>query len=169
MPHLRDDLGLWPVVIALVLIGVGFDVANRNYLSARNLSNLVLQTGTLSMLTVGVMLVLLLGEIDLSIGAVSGVTASFMGLLSALHGWPAWAAIAVASSSSWVPGKYRYTVCRVTPRARATSAIRMAEPRSPMILSAAFRIRSIASSSEAGVFPPQPWLRIVSDRHAGSR
>ena len=99
MPHLRDDLGLWPVVIALVLIGVGFDVANRNYLSARNLSNLVLQTGTLSMLTVGVMLVLLLGEIDLSIGAVSGVTASFMGLLSALHGWPAWAAIAVAIGS----------------------------------------------------------------------
>lgn len=87
------DLGLWPVIIALVIIGVGFFLANEAYLSPRNLSNLAMQTATLAVLTLGVMLVLLLGEIDLSVGAVSGITASLMGILSALAGWPAWAAI----------------------------------------------------------------------------
>lgn len=94
--RMADDLGLWPVIIGLVLIAVGFQVANDAFISPRNLSNLVLQTGTLSVLTLGVMLVLLLGEIDLSIGAVSGLTASLMGVVSALHGWPAWAAIGLA-------------------------------------------------------------------------
>jgi D-xylose transport system permease protein len=92
----RSDLGRWPVVVALALIAVGFQLANDAFLSPRNLSNLVLQTATLAILTLGVMLVLVLGEIDLSIGAVSGFTACIMGILSALHGWPAWAAIVVA-------------------------------------------------------------------------
>ncbi|MFT4279974.1 sugar ABC transporter permease [Microbacterium sp.] len=92
----RGELGLWPVLVALLLIGVGFQLANDAFLSPRNLSNLVLQTGTLAVLTLGIMLVLLLGEIDLSIGAVSGLTASVMALLSASAGWPAWAAILIA-------------------------------------------------------------------------
>lgn len=90
------ELGLWPVIIALVIIAVGFNLANDAFLSPRNLSNLAMQTATLAVLTLGVMLVLLLGEIDLSVGAVSGITASLMGILSALAGWPAWAAILVA-------------------------------------------------------------------------
>ena len=90
---LRRDLGLWPVIIGLVIIAVGFQFANDAFLSSRNLSNMILQTAVLAILTLGVMLVLLLGEIDLSIGAVSGLTAAIMGVLSALAGWPAWAAI----------------------------------------------------------------------------
>jgi D-xylose transport system permease protein len=96
LPALNGDLGLWPVVIGLVIIAVGFQAANDAFLSSRNLSNLILQTGTLVVLTLGVMIVLLLGEIDLSIGAVSGVTACVMGIASALYGWPAWAAIGLA-------------------------------------------------------------------------
>jgi D-xylose transport system permease protein len=92
----RGELGRWPVVVALALIAVGFQLANDAFLSPRNLSNLMLQTATLAILTLGVMLVLVLGEIDLSIGAVSGFTACIMGILSALAGWPAWAAIVVA-------------------------------------------------------------------------
>lgn len=92
----RGELGLWPVLIAILLIAIGFELANDAFLSPRNLSNLVLQTGTLAILTLGIMLVLLLGEIDLSIGAVSGLTASIMALLSASAGWPAWAAILTA-------------------------------------------------------------------------
>ena len=96
MRQRRGDLGRWPVVVALALIAAGFQIANDAFLSSRNLSNLVLQTGTLAILTLGVMLVLVLGEIDLSIGAVAGLTACIMGLLSAVAGWPAWAAILVA-------------------------------------------------------------------------
>src|SRR5437763_16750985 len=75
------ELGLWPVIGALVLIGIAFNILNPAFLTARNLSNLVLQTATLGTLTLGIVLVLLLGEIDLSIGAVSGLTACVMALL----------------------------------------------------------------------------------------
>ncbi|MCU1636361.1 MAG: inner-rane translocator, partial [Cryobacterium sp.] len=101
---MRGDLGLWPVVIGLVIIAVGFQLANDAFLSSRNMSNLVLQTGTLSILTLGVMLVLLLGEIDLSIGAVSGLTACLMGIASANAGWPAWAAVLLAIGAGAVIG-----------------------------------------------------------------
>ncbi len=93
LDFLRRDLGLWPVIIGLIVIAIGFQLANDAFLSSRNLSNMILQTAVLAILTLGVMLVLLLGEIDLSIGAVSGLTAAIMGALSALAGWPAWAAI----------------------------------------------------------------------------
>jgi D-xylose transport system permease protein len=92
----KGELGLIPVAVGLVLIAVGFHIANDAFLSSRNLSNLVLQAATLSVLTLGVMLVLLIGEIDLSVGAVSGVTATAMAMLSALAGWPAWASIGAA-------------------------------------------------------------------------
>ncbi len=92
----KGELGLVPVAIGLVLIAIGFHIANDAFLSSRNLSNLVLQAATLSVLTLGVMLVLLIGEIDLSVGAVSGVTATAMAMLSALAGWPAWASIGAA-------------------------------------------------------------------------
>lgn len=101
---LRGDLGLWPVLIGLAVIAIGFQIANDAFLSPRNLSNLVLQTAVLAILTLGVMMVLLLGEIDLSVGAVSGLTASVMGILSALAGWPAWAAILVAVACGGIIG-----------------------------------------------------------------
>lgn len=94
--RVAGDLGLIPVVVGLILIAVGFQLANENFLSSRNLSNLILQTATVAVLTLGVMLVLLLGEIDLSIGAVSGIAASVMAVVSVVYGWPAWAAIGLA-------------------------------------------------------------------------
>ena len=70
----------------------------------------MLQSATLAILTLAVMLVLVLGEIDLSVGAVSGLTACIMGLLSALAGWPAWAAILVAlalgAAIGWTQGAW---------------------------------------------------------------
>jgi len=77
------DLGLLPVIIALLLIWVIFEVVNPNFLSGRNLSNLILQIATIGMLGVGETFILLLGEIDLSIAAISGVCAAVLVLLSA--------------------------------------------------------------------------------------
>lgn len=91
----NGDLGLWPVIAALLVIGVAFDIANPAFLSARNLTNLASQTATLGTLTLGIVLVLLVGEIDLSIGSVSGFTSAVMALLL-LDDWPTYAAIAVA-------------------------------------------------------------------------
>jgi D-xylose transport system permease protein len=64
-----------------------FQIANDRFLSAINLSNLALQIAAVATISIGVVLVLLLGEIDLSVGAVSGLAAGVMAVLSVQHGW----------------------------------------------------------------------------------
>ena len=66
---------------------------------------------------------------------------------------------AAATSSASVLGKYRYTVWRVTPSVRATSAMEKSAPRASIALPAASRMRVMASSSVAGADPDQPWVR----------
>ena len=62
----RGELGTLPVVTALVIIAVFFQLENSNFLSTRNLYYLTLQFASLSMYALGAMLVLLIAEIDLS-------------------------------------------------------------------------------------------------------
>jgi D-xylose transport system permease protein len=87
--------GSWPVVIGLLFIWLCFQALNSNFLTARNLSNLVLQSGVVGTLGIGIVLVLLLGEIDLSLGAVCGVCASILGVLITNLHWPGIPAILV--------------------------------------------------------------------------
>src|ERR1700716_824314 len=84
---LSGDLGFLRVLIILVLIWAIFYSQNDRFLSAQYLTNLVLQITAIGLISVGVVLVLLLGEIDLSVGAVSGLCAGIMAVLSAKHGW----------------------------------------------------------------------------------
>lgn len=93
---LRNDLGFIPVLITLVVIGIFFAITtNGVFLEPGNLSNLVLQIGSIGIDGVGVTFVLLLGEIDLSVAAVGTFGAVVMGILSARAGLPGWEAIAV--------------------------------------------------------------------------
>ena len=64
-----------------------FQFENDRFLSAINLTNLTLQIAAIGTISVGVVLVLLLGEIDLSVGAVSGLAAGVMAVLQVKHGW----------------------------------------------------------------------------------
>ncbi|MDX6607331.1 MAG: D-xylose transport system permease protein [Solirubrobacterales bacterium] len=82
----RGELGVLQVLIGLALIWTVFQLANDRFLSAVNLTNLMLQITAVGTISVGVVLVLLLGEIDLSIGAVSGLAAGVMGVLTVQHG-----------------------------------------------------------------------------------
>lgn len=93
----RDaDWGPVPVIVGLLVIWLIFQLLNENFLSARNLSNLVLQVGVVGMLSLAVVLVLLIGEIDLSLGTLAGMCAALMAVLLTNEGWPVWAAIAAA-------------------------------------------------------------------------
>jgi D-xylose transport system permease protein len=92
----RGDLGFLPVIVALIAIAVIFYLANPLFLVPRNLSNLSLQVGVLGVMTLGITLVLLIGEIDLSTGSLSGLCAVVMVLLSSRHGQPAFVAILAA-------------------------------------------------------------------------
>jgi D-xylose transport system permease protein len=89
----RGELGVLQVVIALALIWAIFQIANNRFLTAVNLTNLMLQVTAVGIISIGVVLVLLLGEIDLSIGAVSGLCAAIMAVLTVQHGWSPWLAI----------------------------------------------------------------------------
>ena len=67
-----------PVVIGLIVIVIVFQSLNSTFLNPFNLVNLLLQIAALGILATGVTLVLMLGEIDLSIGSVSGVAAAIL-------------------------------------------------------------------------------------------
>ena len=83
----EGELGSLRVLIVLAIIWTIFAFANENFLTAINLTNLTLQIAAVGTISVGVVLVLLLGEIDLSVGAVSGLAAACMAVLSVKHGW----------------------------------------------------------------------------------
>jgi D-xylose transport system permease protein len=92
----EGELGSLPVVVGLILIWVFFSFKEENFLTAGNITNLMLQVTGFGIIATGVVLVLLLGEIDLSVGIVSGLAASVMAVLSVSHGWNAYAAILAA-------------------------------------------------------------------------
>jgi D-xylose transport system permease protein len=92
----QGDLSSVRVVLGLVVIAIIFQVQEPRFLSAQNLTNLMLQITTIGLISVGVVYVLLLGEIDLSVGAVSGLSAAVMAVLSVSHGWNPYLAIAAA-------------------------------------------------------------------------
>ena len=77
------------MVIGLVVIWTIFTIANDRFLTAGNLVNLSLQIAATGMISIGVVLVLLLGEIDLSVGIVSGLCAGVMAVLAEQQGWAA--------------------------------------------------------------------------------
>ena len=92
----QGDLSSVRVVLGLIVIAIIFQVQEDRFLSAQNLTNLMLQITTIGLISVGVVYVLLLGEIDLSVGAVSGLSAAVMAVLSVSHGWNPYLAIAAA-------------------------------------------------------------------------
>jgi D-xylose transport system permease protein len=90
----EGELGSLRVLIVLAIIWTVFALANDSFLTSINLTNLALQTAGLGMISVGVVLVLLLGEIDLSVGAVSGLCAAIVAVLSVKQGWNPYLAMA---------------------------------------------------------------------------
>jgi D-xylose transport system permease protein len=92
----QGDLASLRVVIGLALIWVIFQSQNDRFLSAENLTNLMLQITATGLISIGVVYVLLLGEIDLSVGAVSGLAAAVMAVLNVKHGWNPYLAIVAA-------------------------------------------------------------------------
>jgi D-xylose transport system permease protein len=85
-----------PALVGLAVIWTYFELQQTTFLSARNLSNLVLQIGVTGTLAVGIVLVLLLSEIDLSVGSISILCSAVLGSLLVNNGWPwYWALVAM--------------------------------------------------------------------------
>jgi D-xylose transport system permease protein len=98
------DLGSIPVVIGLAVIWLIFTSLNSNFLTAGNLSDMsVAMVGT-GMIAVGIVFVLLLGEIDLSVGSVSGVAGASFAVLNVTNGMNEWLAFVLAILTGTVAG-----------------------------------------------------------------
>jgi D-xylose transport system permease protein len=90
------ELGSMPVIIGLLVICVVFQSLNSNFLSAQNLNDITVTMVGTGMISVGIVFVLLLGEIDLAVGSVSGASSAIAAVLAVNQGWPEWAAVLFA-------------------------------------------------------------------------
>ncbi|MGX1762147.1 sugar ABC transporter permease [Streptomyces lydicus] len=98
------ELGSVPVALGLIVVWIIFESLNESFLSPRNLSNLTVDIVGTGMIAVGVVFVLLLGEIDLSVGSVSGLAAAVFAVLTVNHGVPEGLALLVAVLGGTVIG-----------------------------------------------------------------
>lgn len=110
--HIRDyldrvrggDLGALPAVIGLVVLCGVFSTLRPAFLSPINFANLFTQGAAVAVIAMGLIFVLLLGEIDLSAGFASGVCAAVLGVLLTNEGWPWYTAVLAAMVTGVIIG-----------------------------------------------------------------
>ncbi|MBE3015190.1 ABC transporter permease [Microbispora sp. NEAU-D428] len=98
------ELGALPAVFGLVILCVVFSVLRPAFLSAVNFANLFTQGAAVAVIAMGLIFVLLLGEIDLSAGFASGVCAAVLAVMLTLQGWPWYLAVLAAMVTGAVIG-----------------------------------------------------------------
>ena len=100
------ELGSLPIIVGLVVIAVVFGILDNTFFVERNFTNLLLQMAPFATIAIGVVFVLLIGEIDLSVAYVSAVGGVMMTLLlrPEASNWPWWAAIIFALMCTTVIG-----------------------------------------------------------------
>ena len=93
--QLTADFSVLPVGISLLFLSIIFQTLNHRFLSGENLANLISQNVPLALIATGSVLMLLIGEIDLSVGVVSGLCASVVVTLNVTKGWSPLSSIAI--------------------------------------------------------------------------
>ncbi|MDX6205433.1 MAG: D-xylose transport system permease protein [Frankiales bacterium] len=91
------EVGSMPVVVGLVALSLFFQSQNSNFLTAGNLTNLLVQGSGVAMIAMGVVFVLLIGELDLSVGSMAGVGGAVLArTVTGPHPHAWWIAIVLA-------------------------------------------------------------------------
>ena len=98
------DLGSLPVIVGLAIIWTIFQSINPIFLSSTNLINMLFDASTIGVISLGIVCILMVGEIDLSVGSVSGFASAIVGVLWVNQGWPVGLAIAAAVATGAVIG-----------------------------------------------------------------
>ena len=104
--------GVLPVVLAIVVVAISFQIANSKFLSAQNLVNLFEQSTIYMLLAIAEIFALLLGEIDLSVGLVMGLSSVVVAELVQPTGanLPWWVAIILTLIASCAVGALQGTL-----------------------------------------------------------
>ncbi len=98
------DLGMLPVAVGLVVISLVFTALNPVFLAPNNLVNLLFDCATVGVISLGIVCVLILGEIDLSVGSMSGLASAIIGVLWVNAGVPLVFAILLALGTGALVG-----------------------------------------------------------------
>mgnify|MGYP000356061538 CR=1 FL=1 len=98
------DLGMLPVALGLIIISTVFSILNPVYLAPNNLVNMLFDCATVGIISLGIVCVLLLGEIDLSVGSMSGLASAIIGVVWVNHGLPVLGAVAIAVAFGAIVG-----------------------------------------------------------------
>ncbi|MEU4566778.1 ABC transporter permease [Micromonospora sp. NPDC023956] len=98
------DIGALPAVLGLVVLCTVFSIMRPSFLSAQNFANLFTQGAAVTLIAMGLVFVLLLGEIDLSAGFASGVCAAVLANIVTKAGWPWYVAVFAAIATGLVIG-----------------------------------------------------------------
>ncbi|MGW7514907.1 sugar ABC transporter permease [Streptomyces sp. NPDC054796] len=98
------ELGSLPVILGLIAIAVIFQSLNSSFLSAGSLSDIGVYIAGTGIMATGIVFVLLLGEIDLSVGSVAGVGAAVWAVLSVTHGVNDWLSVILAIGAGLLIG-----------------------------------------------------------------
>ncbi|MFG3291699.1 sugar ABC transporter permease [Streptomyces sp. NPDC048179] len=107
------ELGCLPVTLVLAAVWIIFQSLNSSFLSPRNLSNLGVDIVGTGFIAVGIVFVLLLGELDLSVGSISGFAAAVFAVLNVDNGVPEWLALIAAVLTGTVAGTVQgYSIAR---------------------------------------------------------
>jgi D-xylose transport system permease protein len=103
------DIGSLPVIIGLVIIWLVFGWLNPVFLSSNNLVNLLFDSSTVGIISLGIVCVLMVGEIDLSVGSTSGLASAILGVLWVNAHWPLpIAVIAALAAGCWIGASYAF-------------------------------------------------------------
>ncbi|MEU9830792.1 ABC transporter permease [Streptosporangium sp. NPDC048047] len=104
------DMGALPAVFGLVVLCTVFSILRPSFLTSGNFANLLTQGAAVTVIAMGLVFVLLLGEIDLSAGFASGVCASVLAILLTEQGLPWYVAVAAAILTGVVIGAVLGTI-----------------------------------------------------------
>lgn len=103
------DLGVLPVIGGLIVIWAVLQALNPIFLSPANLVNLTMESSAVGIIALGIVSVLLVAQIDLSVGSVSGLAAAVVAVTSVNMGWPVWlvimATVALGAGIGWIYGQ----------------------------------------------------------------
>ncbi|GGK72596.1 ABC transporter permease [Sphaerisporangium melleum] len=98
------DMGALPAILGLIVLCTAFAVLRPVFLSATNFANLFTQGAAITMIAMGLVFVLLLGEIDLSAGYTSGVCAAVLAVVMSQQGLPWYVGVGAAVLTGVVIG-----------------------------------------------------------------
>jgi D-xylose transport system permease protein len=100
------DMGALPAIVGLVILCVIFAIVRPAFATSGNFANLFGQGAAVIVIAMGLVFVLLLGEIDLSAGFTSGVCAAVLAVSLSAWGWPWYAAVLAAIATGTVIGSF---------------------------------------------------------------